>query len=93
VIAEGRGALGDIEFALFSTWRAGWLAIPEGCKAREDTIESGILSPRPGPWILKFLCGTGREKFLERIWEWKGEKGGYITEQLRRLGASADWSR
>ena len=35
----------------------------------------------------------GRDKFLEKVWEWKGEKGGYITEQLRRLGASADWSR
>jgi valyl-tRNA synthetase len=35
----------------------------------------------------------GREKFLERVWEWKEEKGGYITQQMRRLGASADWSR
>jgi valyl-tRNA synthetase len=35
----------------------------------------------------------GREKFLDRVWQWKGEKGGYITQQMRRLGASADWSR
>jgi len=35
----------------------------------------------------------GREKFLERVWEWKEEKGGYITKQMRRLGTSADWSR
>ena len=35
----------------------------------------------------------GREKFLERVWEWKGEYGGFITEQMRRLGASCDWSR
>jgi len=35
----------------------------------------------------------GREKFLERVWQWKEEKGGYITQQMRRLGASADWSR
>ncbi|EKX31259.1 hypothetical protein GUITHDRAFT_83283 [Guillardia theta CCMP2712] len=35
----------------------------------------------------------GRDKFLDRVWEWKSEKGGYITQQLRRLGASADWSR
>ncbi len=35
----------------------------------------------------------GREKFLQRVWAWKGEKGGYITQQMRRLGASADWSR
>lgn len=35
----------------------------------------------------------GREKFIERIWEWKHESGGRITQQLRRLGASCDWSR
>ncbi|RST30354.1 valine--tRNA ligase [Sphingomonas ginkgonis] len=33
----------------------------------------------------------GREAFLERVWEWKGESGGQITRQLRRLGASCDW--
>ena len=35
----------------------------------------------------------GREKFIEEIWEWKKESGGSINNQLRRLGASADWSR
>ncbi|EJW12217.1 Valyl-tRNA synthetase [Rhodovulum sp. PH10] len=35
----------------------------------------------------------GREKFLERVWAWKAESGGTIVEQLRRLGASCDWSR
>jgi valyl-tRNA synthetase len=35
----------------------------------------------------------GREKFIERIWEWKEKYGGQITGQLRRLGASCDWSR
>jgi valyl-tRNA synthetase len=35
----------------------------------------------------------GREKFLEEVWRWKAESGGAIGEQLRRLGASADWSR
>jgi valyl-tRNA synthetase len=35
----------------------------------------------------------GREKFLEKVWEWKNEFGGKITEQLKRLGASLDWSR
>ena len=35
----------------------------------------------------------GREKFVERVWEWKELYGGKIIEQLRRLGASADWSR
>src|ERR1700742_474462 len=35
----------------------------------------------------------GREKFIERVWEWKAESGGTIVNQLRRLGASADWAR
>ncbi|GLQ09831.1 valine--tRNA ligase [Devosia yakushimensis] len=35
----------------------------------------------------------GREKFVERVWEWKGESGGAIMNQLKRLGASADFSR
>ncbi len=35
----------------------------------------------------------GREKFLEKVWEWKEESGGTITRQLRRLGSSMDWSR
>jgi valyl-tRNA synthetase len=35
----------------------------------------------------------GREKFLEEVWRWKEESGGAIGQQLRRLGASADWSR
>ncbi|NLP44416.1 MAG: valine--tRNA ligase [Peptococcaceae bacterium] len=35
----------------------------------------------------------GREKFLERVWAWKEQYGGKITEQLRKLGASCDWSR
>jgi valyl-tRNA synthetase len=35
----------------------------------------------------------GREKFIDRVWEWKAESGGTITRQLRRLGASCDWSR
>lgn len=35
----------------------------------------------------------GRDAFIEKIWEWKAESGGNITRQLRRLGASMDWSR
>ena len=35
----------------------------------------------------------GREKFIDRVWKWKAESGGTITQQLRRLGASCDWSR
>jgi valyl-tRNA synthetase len=35
----------------------------------------------------------GREAFIKRVWEWKAESGGTITSQLKRLGASCDWSR
>lgn len=35
----------------------------------------------------------GREKFIEKVWEWKAKSGGQITHQLRRLGASLDWPR
>ncbi len=35
----------------------------------------------------------GREAFLKRVWEWKAESGGTIVKQLKRLGASCDWSR
>ena len=35
----------------------------------------------------------GREAFIRRVWDWKAESGGTITGQLRRLGASCDWSR
>ena len=35
----------------------------------------------------------GREKFVERVWAWKAESGGAIVTQLKRLGASCDWSR
>src|SRR5882724_3604340 len=35
----------------------------------------------------------GREKFIERVWQWKEEYGGIILKQIRRIGASCDWSR
>ncbi len=35
----------------------------------------------------------GREAFIKRVWQWKAESGGIIIEQLKRLGASCDWSR
>ena len=35
----------------------------------------------------------GREKFIDRVWKWKAQSGGTILEQLKRLGASCDWSR
>ena len=37
--------------------------------------------------------GMGRDAFVGRVWSWKAESGGQITKQLRRLGASCDWSR
>ena len=41
----------------------------------------------------KKRADLGRDAFIQRIWEWKKESGGTIISQLRRLGASADWSR
>src|SRR3954464_12003630 len=35
----------------------------------------------------------GRDKFIERVWEWKAKSGGTIVNQLKRLGASPDWER
>jgi hypothetical protein len=35
----------------------------------------------------------GREAFQERVWQWKAEYGGFITQQMRQIGASCDWSR
>src|SRR5215211_5375375 len=41
----------------------------------------------PSRWTI------GREKFLEKVWAWKAESGGQIINQLKRIGASCDWSR
>ncbi|MFQ5841148.1 MAG: valine--tRNA ligase [Thermodesulfobacteriota bacterium] len=37
--------------------------------------------------------GLGREKFIERVWQWREQYGGVITNQLKKLGASCDWDR
>src|SRR5580698_10206631 len=42
---------------------------------------------------IKHRDDLGREKFLEKVWEWKEKHGGIIIEQLKRLGASCDWER
>src|SRR3984957_7065172 len=42
---------------------------------------------------IKHRDDLGREKFLEEVWKWKNEKGGIIIQQLKRLGASCDWTR
>jgi valyl-tRNA synthetase len=41
----------------------------------------------------KHRLDLGREKFIERVWNWKEQSGGTITRQMRRLGTSVDWSR
>ena len=37
--------------------------------------------------------GLGRDGFIEQVWQWKAHSGGTIERQMRRLGASGDWSR
>ncbi len=48
-----------------------------------------------GCWRSRASIGAtlGRDRFIERVWQWKAESGGTITRQLRRLGASLDWPR
>jgi valyl-tRNA synthetase len=43
--------------------------------------------------LIQHRDDLGREMFLEKVWEWKEKHGGIIIEQLKRLGASCDWSR
>src|SRR5204863_4252055 len=43
--------------------------------------------------VIKHRNDLGREKFLERVWEWKEKHGGIIIDQLKRLGSSCDWTR
>src|SRR3954454_18274866 len=42
---------------------------------------------------IKHRDDLGREKFLEKVWEWKEKHGGIIIQQLKKLGASCDWTR
>ena len=43
--------------------------------------------------VIKHRNDLGREKFLEKVWEWKEKHGGIIIQQLKKLGASCDWTR
>src|SRR5947207_7944252 len=43
--------------------------------------------------VIKHRNDLGREKFLEKVWEWKEKHGGIIIQQLKRLGCSCDWTR
>lgn len=55
--------------------------------ATQNVVEKKLAKEGKRRWDL------GREKFLEEVWKWKHESGNTITRQLRRLGASCDWSR
>ncbi|HOG23297.1 MAG TPA: valine--tRNA ligase [Candidatus Omnitrophota bacterium] len=55
--------------------------------ATQNVVEKKLAKEKKTRWDL------GREKFLEEVWKWKQEHGHTITRQLRRLGASCDWTR
>ncbi len=55
--------------------------------------EEGIALARAGSEAGANMKRIGRDEFVERVWKWKTISGGTILKQLRRLGASADWSR
>ena len=55
--------------------------------ATQAIVEKNLLKEN----ILK--NDIGRDKFIEKVWEWKTESGGLILEQLKKLGCSCDWSR
>jgi len=55
--------------------------------ATQNVVEKKLAKEKKTRWDL------GREKFLKEVWKWKEEHGSTITRQLRRLGASCDWSR
>ena len=56
--------------------------------ATQMVVERQILSEKKTT-----RAKLGREKFIEKVWDWKEKSGGQILEQLQRLGASADWNR
>jgi len=70
-----------------------------GCDAlwQPGTDHAGIATQMVVERKLEALGETrhslGRDKFIDKIWEWKAESGGTITRQLRRLGASPDWAK
>ena len=69
-----------------------WL--PAGCAHHVLLLPSllGAAWARPLPGR-RDRRSLGREAFEAEVWKWKSQYGGFITQQLRRLGASCDWSR
>ncbi|SJM94073.1 valine--tRNA ligase [Crenothrix polyspora] len=71
----------------------------KGCSTlwQAGTDHAGIATQM----VVERLCNAegktrhdyGREKFIEKVWQWKEESGGTITRQLRRMGSSLDWNR
>ncbi|MGE0737332.1 MAG: valine--tRNA ligase [Alphaproteobacteria bacterium] len=60
----------------------------------QQLAKEGVVLARGGIAAFKPNLKTiDRDAFIERVWKWKAESGGTITRQLRRLGASCDWSR
>src|SRR5215216_175788 len=55
--------------------------------ATQNVVERQLLSDKQNRESL------GRERFLERVWQWKAQSGNTIIQQLQRLGASCDWDR
>ncbi|WP_368077813.1 class I tRNA ligase family protein, partial [Streptococcus pseudopneumoniae] len=55
--------------------------------ATQNVVEKKLAKEKKTRWDL------GREAFLKEVWKWKNEHGSTITHQLRRLGASCDWTR
>src|SRR6202453_532747 len=77
------------------------LARMKGCEVLwlPGTDHAGIATQAPvekalrKQGLMKFRDDLGREKFLEKVWEWKEKHGGIIIQQLKKLGASSDWTR
>src|SRR4051812_15911650 len=57
--------------------------------ATQNVVEKTLKKDK----VIKHRNDLGREKLVEKIWEWKEQKGGIIIQQLKKLGASCDWSR
>ncbi len=77
-----------IRYKRMSGYEALW---QPGCDHASIATEVKIIDKLRSEGIEK--ADLGREKFLERAWEWKEEYGGRIINQLKKLGSSADWSK